>query len=148
MGQNRLATEMTKEDILRIEDDFVKAAIRAKKAGFDGIEIHSAHLYLLSEFLSPNMNKRTDEYGGNDENRARMLIEIIEKIRKAIGNDIILSLKIDSENAGNEGISEQGFLTACKLAEKQVLILFKLVDLNGLKKNLKMDHIILMLLKN
>ena len=118
MGQNRLATEMTKEDILRIEDDFVKAAIRAKKAGFDGIEIHSAHLYLLSEFLSPNMNKRTDEYGGNDENRARMLIEIIEKIRKAIGNDIILSLKIDREKAGNEGISEQGFLTACKLAEK------------------------------
>ena len=80
MGQNRLATEMTKEDILRIEDDFVKAAIRAKKAGFDGIEIHSAHLYLLSEFLSPNINKRTDEYGGNDENRARMLIEIIEII--------------------------------------------------------------------
>ena len=118
MGQNRLATEMTKEDILRIEDDFVKAAIRAKKSGFDGIEIHSAHLYLLSEFLSPNMNKRTDEYGGNDENRARFLVETIKKVREAVGNDIILSLKIDSENDEKNGITEQGFLTACKLGEK------------------------------
>ena len=87
---------MTKEDILRVEDDFVKAAKRAKEAGFDGIEIHSGHLYLLSTFLTPKYNKRTDEYGGNDENRARMLVEIIEKIRKEIGNDIVLSVKIDS----------------------------------------------------
>jgi 2,4-dienoyl-CoA reductase-like NADH-dependent reductase (Old Yellow Enzyme family) len=79
LNQDRNSVEMTKEDILRIENDFVNAAIRAKKAGFDGIEIHSGHLYLLSEFLTPKYNKRTDEYGGNDENRARMLVEIIKK---------------------------------------------------------------------
>ena len=60
--------ELTKEDILTIEDEYVKAAIRAKKSGFDGIDIHSAHLSLLNQFLSPAFNKRNDEYGGNDEN--------------------------------------------------------------------------------
>ena len=94
LNQDRTSIEMTKEDILRVEDDFVKAAKRAKEAGFDGIEIHSGHLYLLSTFLTPKYNKRTDEYGGNDENRARMLVEIIEKIRKEIGNDIVLSVKL------------------------------------------------------
>ena len=118
LNQDRNSVELTKEDILRIENDFVNAAIRSKKAGFDGIEIHSGHLYLLSEFLTPKYNKRTDEYGGNDENRARMLVEIIKKIRKAIGDDIVLSVKIDSENDENDGITEEGFLTACKLAEK------------------------------
>ena len=73
-NQNKFTKEMTKEDILRIENDFAEAALRAKKAGFDGVEIHGAHFYLVSEFLSPLKNKRTDEYGGNDENRARFLI--------------------------------------------------------------------------
>ena len=115
---NRTTYEMTKEDILRIEDDFVKASIRAKKAGFDGIEIHGAHFYLVSEFLSPIFNKRTDEYGGNDENRARFLVEIIEKIRKAVGNDFIISVKINCDDGFPGGISEEGFILACKLAEK------------------------------
>jgi 2,4-dienoyl-CoA reductase-like NADH-dependent reductase (Old Yellow Enzyme family) len=109
LNQDRNSVELTKDDILRIENDFVNAAIRAKKAGFDGIEIHSGHLYLLSEFLTPKYNKRTDEYGGNDENRARMLVEIIKKIRKAIGDDIVLSVKIDSENDENDGITKKDF---------------------------------------
>ena len=67
-NQNRMTKEMTKEDILRIENDFANAALRAKKEGFDGIEIHGAHFYLISEFLSPLINKRTDEYGGSIEN--------------------------------------------------------------------------------
>ena len=65
---------MTKEDILKIEDDFVKGAIRAKKAGFDGIDIHAAHLTLLNQFLSLAFNKRNDEYGGNDEYRVRIIV--------------------------------------------------------------------------
>ena len=89
-NQNKFTKEMTKEDILRIENDFAEAALRAKKAGFDGVEIHGAHFYLVSEFLSPLYNKRTDEYGGSDENRARFLIEIIQKIReKVAGIDCI-----------------------------------------------------------
>ena len=115
---NKTSTEMTKEDILRIEENFEKAAIRAKKAGFDGVDIHAAHLYLVSEFLSPAYNKRNDEYGGSDENRARILIEIIERIRKAVGPDFIISMKIDCEDSIPGGITIEGFITACKLAEK------------------------------
>ena len=118
ISQDRNSIEMTKEDILRVEKAFVDGAIRAKKAGFDGIEIHGAHFYLVSTFLSPLYNKRTDEYGGNDENRARFLIEIIQNIRKAVGNDFIIIVKINTEDGNENGISEQGFLTACKLAEK------------------------------
>ena len=72
-NQDRFTKEMSKDDILRIENDFAEAALRAKKAGFDGVEIHGAHFYLISEFLSPLTNKRNDEYGGSDENRARFL---------------------------------------------------------------------------
>ena len=115
---NRTSNEMSKDDILRIEQNFVDGAIRAQKAGFDGIDIHAAHHYLLSEFLSPIFNKRNDEYGGNDENRARIIIEIIKKMRKEVGPDFIISMKINCEDGYPEGITQEGFLTACKLAEK------------------------------
>ena len=126
---NRTCHEMTKKDILRIEDDFVKAAVRAKKAGFDGVELHGAHFYLLSEFLSPIYNHRTDEYGGSDENRARIIIEILEKMRPAVGNDFIISMKINTEE-GEGGITENGVITASKLAEKAGL---DIIQLSGTK---------------
>ena len=116
-GQNRNSKEMTKEDILRIENDFSEAALRAKKAGFDGIEIHAAHHYLISDFLSPLFNKRTDEHGGSDENRARFLIEIIEKVREKVGKEYIV-IKINTEDGDVNGITEEGFLKACIMAEK------------------------------
>ena len=115
--QNRFSKEMTKEDILRIENNFADAALRAKKAGFDGIEIHGAHFYLISEFLSPLFNKRTDEYGGSDENRARFLMEIIAKVREKVGKEYIVGLKINSEDADQNGISEEGFMKICQMAE-------------------------------
>ena len=117
-GQNRNSKEMTKEDILRIENDFAEAALRAKKAGFDGIEIHAAHHYLISDFLSPLFNKRTDEYGGSDENRARFLLEIIEKVREKVGKDYIVGMKINTEDGDVNGITEEGFLKACIMEEK------------------------------
>ena len=126
---NRTCHEMTKKDILRIEDDFVKAAVRAKKAGFDGVELHGAHFYLLSEFLSPIHNHRTDEYGGSDENRARIIIEILEKMRPAVGNDFIISMKLNTEE-GEGGITENGVITASKLAEKAGL---DIIQLSGTK---------------
>jgi len=116
--QNRFSKEMTIEDINRIEDDFAKAAFRAKRAGFDGVEIHGAHFYLVSEFLSPLYNKRKDEYGGSDENRARFLVEIIEKIKEKVGKDFIVGVKINSEDGDENGITEDGFILACKMAEK------------------------------
>lgn len=73
--------EMTIEEIHQLQNDWIAATIRAEKAGFDVLEIHSAHGYLFHSFLSPHSNKRTDQYGGSFENRARFLVETVEKIR-------------------------------------------------------------------
>ena len=116
-NKNKKSKEMTKEDILRIENGFAEAALRAKKAGFDGIELHGAHFYLISDFLSPLYNKRTDEYGGSDENRARCLIEILGKIREKVGNDFIVGIKLNCEEGDKNGISEESFFKICLMAE-------------------------------
>ncbi len=78
----RVPKELSKQEIKEIEMHFKEAAIRADKAGFDAIEIHAAHGYLINEFLSPLTNKREDEYGGTIENRVRFLKEILQDIRK------------------------------------------------------------------
>ena len=114
---NITSKEMTKEDILRIQNDFVQGAIRGKKAGFDGIDIHGAQLNFASLFLSTKYNRRTDEYGGSVENRARFIVELIKKIREAIGNDMIISIKIDSEDENN-GFTESNFLKTGKILEE------------------------------
>ena len=125
---------MTKEDILRIQDYFVQGAIRAQKAGFDGIEIHGAQLTLVSLFSTKKYNRRTDEYGGSDENRARFIVEIIKKIRKAIGNNMIISAKIDSPDEDN-GISESQFLYNVKALEQAGLDLISISGTNPIRNN-------------
>ena len=76
--------ELTKEGIKRVVKAFADAARRATAAGFDVIEIHNAHGYLLHSFLSPVSNKRTDEYGGSFENRTRLTLEVVDAVRAAI----------------------------------------------------------------
>jgi 2,4-dienoyl-CoA reductase-like NADH-dependent reductase (Old Yellow Enzyme family) len=96
--------EITKDEILQIEDAFVKAAVRAKAAGYDGIELHSCHGFLLNEFYSPVTNHRTDAYGGSIQNRIRIHLEIIEKIRRAVGEDYPIFLRlgaVDYKEGGN-----------------------------------------------
>lgn len=78
--------ELTKGEILQIEEEFADAALRAKKAGFDAVELIGSAGYLISQFFSPATNKRTDEYGGSLENRTRFAVEIIEKIKEKCGN--------------------------------------------------------------
>ena len=136
-GQNKKSKEMTKEDILRIENDFAEAALRAKKAGFDGVEIHAAHFYLVSEFLSPLFNKRNDEYGGSDENRARFLVEIINKVREKVGKDYIVGIKINSEDGDKNGITEEGFITACLMAEKAGIDFIQISGIRWLSERTK-----------
>ena len=84
-------------EIKKLIREFIDAAVRCKKAGVDGVELHAAHGYLLQQFLSPNTNKRTDEYGGSFENRLRFIKEIIEGIRKECGKDypLIVRLAVD-----------------------------------------------------
>ena len=85
---------LTIEGIQQIKQAFVDAAKRALKAGFDVIEIHNAHGYLLHEFLSPVSNRRTDEYGGSFENRTRLTIEIVDAVRKVLPDSVPLFLRI------------------------------------------------------
>ncbi|GGM73064.1 alkene reductase [Dyadobacter beijingensis] len=78
---------LTTQGVKTVIDEFVKAAENAVKAGFDGIELHNANGYLLEQFLNPNVNNRTDEYGGSVENRSRAVLEIVEKTSAAIGKE-------------------------------------------------------------
>jgi 2,4-dienoyl-CoA reductase-like NADH-dependent reductase (Old Yellow Enzyme family) len=96
--------ELSVEEIHRIEDDFVTAALRAKTAGADMVEIHAAFGYLLGGFLSPYSNTRTDNYGGNRENRTRIVREIIEKMRSAVG-DMPLCCRISAEEFVDGGLT-------------------------------------------
>ena len=134
---NKLSKEMTKEDILRIENDFAEAALRAKTAGFDGVEIHAAHFYLVSQFLSPITNRRTDEYGGSDENRARFLLEIIKKVREKVGNDYIVGIKINSEDGNKNGITEEGFIKICFMAEEAGIDFIQVSGMKWVKETIK-----------
>ncbi|KAL7619381.1 NADH-dependent flavin oxidoreductase [Parahypoxylon ruwenzoriense] len=84
------------DEIKQLRADFVSAANRSVQAGFDAIELHSGHGYLLSNFLSPVSNQRTDEYGGSFENRARFILEIVEDLRKAIPEDMPLFVRISA----------------------------------------------------
>lgn len=88
--KNKECLEMSLEQIKKVKEDFVSASIRAKKAGLHGVEIHGAHGYLLSQFTSKEVNKRTDIYGGSLENRLRLSTEIIEEVRRATGDDFII----------------------------------------------------------
>jgi 2,4-dienoyl-CoA reductase-like NADH-dependent reductase (Old Yellow Enzyme family) len=101
---------MTLGDIGAVAEAFFEAAGRATKAGFDGVQIHGAHSYLLSEFLSPCHNARQDRHGGSIENRARMLLEVVAAVRKGIGNDRILSVKINSDDFIDGGFVKEDML--------------------------------------
>lgn len=132
--KNITSKELTKEDILRIQDLYVQGAIRGKKAGFDGIEIHGAQLNFASLFLSTKFNRRTDEYGGSVENRARFVVETIKKIRKAIGDDMIISIKIDSEDEEN-GFTENAFLEYGKILEQAGIDIISVSGTNVFRKD-------------
>lgn len=98
-----LPKEMTKEEIKLLINYFTDAALRCKEAGFDGIQIHGAHGYLLSQWLDPYHNRRTDEYGGSIENRARIIIEVYKAIREKVGEDYHISIKINSSDFRDGG---------------------------------------------
>jgi 2,4-dienoyl-CoA reductase-like NADH-dependent reductase (Old Yellow Enzyme family) len=88
------ARALTSAEIRALQSKFVATARRAQKAGLDGIELHCAHGFLISQFFSPLVNKRTDTYGGSLDNRVRFVAEIIARIRQAVGNDFIIGCRI------------------------------------------------------
>ncbi len=91
---------LTLDEVHQLRDDFIAAAVRADKAGFDGVEIHGAHGYVLCQFLSAETNRRTDAYGGTAENRARLILEIIDGVRASCRPDFNLGLRLSPERFG------------------------------------------------
>lgn len=87
-------------EVIQLRDDFIAAAIRAKKSGYNGVEVHGAHGYILTQFLSSEINKRTDDYGGSLINRSRLLFEIVDSIREKCGKDFLLGVRLSPEKYG------------------------------------------------
>ena len=108
LKKNRHARELTVDEIHRIESNFVLAAARLKYAGVDGVQLHAAHSYLLSRFLDPTFNERTDAYGGSAENRFRIVREIIEGIHEKCGEDfpVLVKINLDTKHEDHAGYHE------------------------------------------
>jgi 2,4-dienoyl-CoA reductase-like NADH-dependent reductase (Old Yellow Enzyme family) len=87
-------------EVKQLRDDFINAAIRAKKCGYTGVEVHGAHGYILTQFLSSEINKRTDDYGGSIANRSRLLFEIVDAIREKCGKHFLLGVRLSPERFG------------------------------------------------
>ena len=119
---------LTAEEIRRIEEDFAAAALRAVRAGYDGVEIHCAHGYLLNQFYSPMTNKRTDEYGGSLENRLRVTLEIVALVRQAIGGEVPIAVRLGGADYLPGGSKEEDAAGAGRLLEAAGA---DLLDLSG-----------------
>ncbi len=110
--------EMTKEEIKVLIKAFADGGLRAKKAGFDGVQLHGAHGYLLSQFLNPYYNRRNDQYGGSIENRSRIIFEIYEAVREKVGKDFPILIKVNCGDFMDNGlILEESLYISKKLSE-------------------------------
>jgi len=118
----------SQEEIDRVIEGFAHAAEYLHKSGYDGIELHGAHGYLLSQFLSPSTNKRTDKYGGSLENRSRLIMEIAEEIRKRVPSSFILGIKINSVEFQDKGFDPEECRQLCTSLEQHK---FDFVELSG-----------------
>lgn len=117
---------MSEGDIEKVIMGFVKTAKLVKKAGFTGVQVHSAHGYLLSQFLSPATNQRTDQWGGNIENRSRLLLTIIREIRKVLGPEFPLSVKLNSSDFQKGGLTEEESQEVVKMLDKEKIDLLEI----------------------
>ena len=108
---------MTEEEIEDVIHRFVKTANLCRRVGFTGVQLHAAHGYLLSQFLSPRTNKRTDQWGGSIENRARILTETIQRMRKLVGGEFSISVKLNSADFQRGGFEEADALYVIKALE-------------------------------
>ncbi len=120
--------ELSKSEISDIKDKFIQAAVRAKKAGFDGVEIHSAHGYLLNQFLSPITNKRNDEFGGDIYARISLHLAIIKGIRERLGEDFPIFLRMGAGDFIEGGLSEEDAVAAALEFEKAGV---DVIDISG-----------------
>jgi 2,4-dienoyl-CoA reductase-like NADH-dependent reductase (Old Yellow Enzyme family) len=120
--------EITKDEIKKLIEAYTIAAERAKKAGFDGVQIHSAHGYLLSQFLSPVFNKRQDEYGGSIDNRVRIHLEIYQSVRKVVGKNFPILIKMNCGDFVENGLDIKESIQVAKLVTSAG---FNAIELSG-----------------
>ena len=117
-GKTPPCRELTPDEILNVCAAFGRGAGRAKAAGFDAVQIHAAHGYLLSEFLSPFFNRRTDGYGGSIGNRARIVLEVLHSVRTAVGEGYPVVIKLNSQDFIDGGLSVEDMLAVAALLEQ------------------------------
>jgi 2,4-dienoyl-CoA reductase-like NADH-dependent reductase (Old Yellow Enzyme family) len=113
-GTQTLGKAMTKDEIDYIIKAFAQASRRAQQSGFDGVEIHAAHSYLINQFLSPYYNQRQDEYGGSLDNRIRLLVEIYAEIRKLVGSEYPILVKLTASEFFDGGLTFDETRIICK----------------------------------
>ncbi|KAJ5775661.1 uncharacterized protein N7511_000672 [Penicillium nucicola] len=128
MGSFAKPRAATEEDIANVVDGFAHAAEYLDKAGFDGIQLHGAHGYLLSQFLSPTTNLRTDKYGGDLKNRMRLILEVRDEIAKRVRKDFIVGIKINSVEFQAKGFQPDEAKELCQALEEHA---FDFVELSG-----------------
>ncbi|MFT4716595.1 MAG: 2,4-dienoyl-CoA reductase-like NADH-dependent reductase (Old Yellow Enzyme family) [Paracoccaceae bacterium] len=120
--------ELTLNEIQKLPSEFARTARLAQKAGFGGIQIHAAHGFLLSQFLSPLFNKRRDAYGGSITNRMRLLLETIQATRTAVGPDFPIAVKLNSSDQLEGGFEEEDALKVVKALDRSSI---DLIDISG-----------------
>lgn len=109
--------DMTREEIQLVIKQFVDAAVRADRCGFDGVQIHAAHFFFLSRFISPAVNHRTDEYGSSAKKRSRILVDILRGVREKAPN-LCVGVKINSSDRTFGGLMPEESLTICRLLDE------------------------------
>lgn len=117
---------ISESDIQQVIKGFAKAAKISKSAGFTGIQIHAAHGYLISQFLSPLTNKRTDKWGGDILNRSRLLLSVIREARKVVGPEFPISVKLNSSDFQKGGFTEEESIEVVKMLDKEKIDLLEI----------------------
>lgn len=119
---------MSKAEIQALPNFYAKAALFSKRAGFSGVHIHAGHGFLLSQFLSPLFNKRTDQYGGSIQKRSQIILDIISEVRTKVGNDFPIGIRINATDQLEGGLTEQESLSVITRLNKTSL---DLIDISG-----------------
>jgi 2,4-dienoyl-CoA reductase-like NADH-dependent reductase (Old Yellow Enzyme family) len=122
------SAELTIDEIHQLPSEFARTALLAQQAGFGGVQVHAAHGFLLSQFLSPLFNKRSDEYGGAISNRMRLLLETIDVTRSAVGPDFPIAVKLNSSDQLEGGFNEEDALEVVAALDRSSV---DLIDISG-----------------
>jgi 2,4-dienoyl-CoA reductase-like NADH-dependent reductase (Old Yellow Enzyme family) len=125
---NKIPLTLNDSEILTIIEAFGNTAIILKDAGFSGVQIHGAHGYLVSQFLSPYSNVRTDKWGGSLENRARFVVEVYRKIRERVGSGFPIGIKLNSADFQKGGFSEEESIEVVKILSREGI---DLIEISG-----------------